>query len=363
MKNKKNIIISLFLFCLTFLFITCINTKTYAAVLEDHSIVIEAPTFIINADEPLTFDAISSEITAVDPSEGDITDKLVFSENSYSLREDGKCTPGLYSFVATVSDSSSNITSQRFDIYAIDIVAPIITVPNNYQLNPSTAITIETLKSLISVVDSIDGTITDYTLEDVDNYFSNTSTSGFYTFIVSAIDSSGNSNIKSFEIQVLDNDDPEIHWDGTYVISVEQGAKFTKEEIIVFLESINVSRYDVSSIESSYFTEDTVGEHDLKIILNDGLTITHKLSVFSKMSSEGDDNIITPEPPTDDDIIEVVPTPNPVEYEGFFEKINEVINKYIEPEALQIFKIIGGIMGTIITIVIIYWIIKKLRNK
>ncbi len=258
------------------------------------------PTFIINADRPLSFDTMKSQIHANDETEGNLDGSIVFSESTYVLREDGKCAPGTYSFKATISDSSGNTSTKVFNILATDVIAPIIQIPDGYKITTLSNLTLDDIKALITVVDGIDGAITDFSITDDNNYLANTKAPGSFNFTITATDSSGNTSTAIFTMQVEDKDIPEITWDENYVIVITQGQALTKTEIIEFLvKSGQVEEAEVSSVECAYFAEgnDVPGVYSLTVGMNDGSTYKSNIRIVKSMSNNSNPEPEDPELP------------------------------------------------------------------
>lgn len=308
------------------------------------------PTFIINADRPLSYEEMKAQITAEDLTAGDLTSSIVFSDSTYVLREDCKCDPGTYSFKATVTDPSGNSDEQVFYIMSNDVIAPIVKIPSDYTILPGDVITEDDLKELISVVDSIDGTITDYTLEDVDGLLNSSAVIGQYNFNVTAADASGNANTASFVIAVSDEDLPEIKWESTYIINIVEGQSLTKQEIIDFLiSSGQVEAEEIATVDCAYFEgNDAPGIYQLSITYADGSINTNtKIKVVADTSEDESTEDNTDNPVVDDNTVDDTNENNDSNI------IENFLDKMIE-EPIVFYSIIGGLALIVVIGVIIY---------
>ena len=172
------------------------------------------PTFLINADSLISFDDIKAQITASDLTEGDVTDKIVFKNNTY-LPVNGKIKPGIYSFTAEVTDTSGNMASKKFNIEVRDITAPTVTT-TDVNIEYYEKITEEELKTRFTPTDNCDdmGDIIVSIIKDdyfkAQSYKTFKASCGTYETKLRYTDTSGNSIDKTFNIIVDDHIKPII---------------------------------------------------------------------------------------------------------------------------------------------------------
>ena len=166
--------------------------------------------FVTTVDSPLSFSALTSQVSAYDATEGDLTNNIVFSNNTYVLDAAGKIATGTYSFVATVSDSSGNKATKTYYVRVVDAIAPTITGTTKTQPNNSKLSTTE-LKALFTATDNYTAS-SSLTIEILsDEYSSNYAKPGTYEVTAKAIDAAGNvSTTATATITVVDKTVPTI---------------------------------------------------------------------------------------------------------------------------------------------------------
>ena len=99
----------------------------YSRTILEHPSYVEFnnPSFIIDVNNPISYEDLKAQITATDPTDGDLTNKIVFSNNTYIL-EENKIAVGKYSFDASVTDSYGNTSTKTFNVVVVDIDAPTL---------------------------------------------------------------------------------------------------------------------------------------------------------------------------------------------------------------------------------------------
>lgn len=203
-----------------------------------------------------------------------ITDNCEISNISVNLEEytSNSKKVGTYNAYLNVSDSVSNVSTSSIQIRVVDNVKPVITFnPSTLYVTTQDNITLDDVRNCIVVKDAVDGIITDFTLTDKNNYFSNKNVVGSYTFEVKASDKSGNTQTTNFYIYVSDNDDPSISVDSNLKVVLDLGQALSQDKIIEIL-SQTVTK-SILSVESEYFdAEYPHGEYKMIIRYDDGTT-------------------------------------------------------------------------------------------
>lgn len=227
-----------------------------------------------------------------------ITDNCEISNISVNLEEytSNSKKVGTYNAYLNVSDSVSNVSTSSIQIRVVDNVKPVITFnPSTLYVTTQDNITLDDVRNCIVVKDAVDGIITDFTLTDKNNYFSNKNVVGSYTFEVKASDKSGNTQTTNFYIYVSDNDDPSISVDSNLKVVLDLGQALSQDKIIEIL-SQTVTK-SILSVESEYFdAEYPHGEYKMIIRYDDGTTDEGVLSlsgtddVFSDSKEKEENN-------------------------------------------------------------------------
>ncbi len=170
---------------------------------------ISAGDIVVNVDNPLTLDQIKSCFKANDPTEGDLTDKIQFSDITYKLDTNGKIAVGEYSITASVSDTSGNSASVTKKIHVVDITSPIVAGTNFSTGNITKLTDAEILKHLTYSDNYYSKDNISITLS-YDDYKNNYTKPGDYEVRVTATDSSGNVGTTTLTITVTDTTKPVI---------------------------------------------------------------------------------------------------------------------------------------------------------
>lgn len=217
--------------------------------------VISGPTALTsNMSSPLTEAAIRSKLSVSDNCDTNITIDLVEDKFTGHSQESG-------SFTVTYKavDDSGNVSGiHTVTVTTKDDIAPTITGTSHYNVSSIGAITLDYMKSQLTITDNIDSAdkITFVVMEN--NYIDNSTFVGDHTVIVYALDSLGNKS-ENFVITVTvyDNIAP-VFWTNEDFFSVDDSLKLTHDDIVAILiaqsktiESTNVAAYSVIKDEYS----------------------------------------------------------------------------------------------------------------
>lgn len=239
----------------------------------------------VSYNAPLTSAQINQLFTFSD-NYGTPTFEIV--TNNYTANS-GKL--GTYSVTARVTDLAGNTATATAKITVEDKLAPVITAPASIDVATSKLLTLEEIRSKITVTDGYDGAITNYTVEDKDGYYSNSRVVGSYDFIITAKDSSGNVSTFTITVNTLDDVAPDFWVYSDYVITITKGEALTKAQIISFLSQIGeIDAANVLSVEFDSNALDTEGMHDVNVLMKDGTTYKAKLSVAAADVEEPKDD-------------------------------------------------------------------------
>ena len=170
---------------------------------------IESGDIVVNVDNPLTIEQIKSCFSANDPTEGDLTKQIKFSDITYVLDSNGKIAVGQYSITASVSDSSGNSSSVTKKIHVVDITAPIV-AGTNFSTGNVTKLTDADIIKHLTYSDNY------YSKDDItisleySDYIANYKKPGKYDINVAAKDKSGNIGTTVLTVTVTDTTKPSI---------------------------------------------------------------------------------------------------------------------------------------------------------
>lgn len=199
-------------------------------------------TYYANVDNPVTVEYLQSLLTAIDETDGDITDKIIIVKDTYSSN---KNKIGEYEIVFSVSDSAGNTSTFTLIVYVQDKTAPIINGPDYLNYSYTNLVDIEEIKNNFSVTDNVDENVE--LLVESDHYTANANVPGTYEIVFSAIDSLGNKSAKKVEIRVIDDVEPIINGPdkiekslSSYVSIQEILANYTAEDDIDGILELNI---------------------------------------------------------------------------------------------------------------------------
>lgn len=170
---------------------------------------ISAGDIVVNVDNPLTLDQIKSCFKATDPTEGDLTEKIQFSDITYKLDSNGKIAVGKYSITATVADSSGNSAIVTKTIHVVDVVAPKVS-GKALTTGNSTMLTDADLLKQLTYSDNYYNKANLNVEFEYDDYKANYKKLGNYTITAYVTDPSGNIGQTTFVVTVKDTTNPVI---------------------------------------------------------------------------------------------------------------------------------------------------------
>ena len=168
-----------------------------------------------NVDNPITIEEIKNYLKVVDEVDGDLTDKIVVENDSYS---ENSRKIGTYPITFSATDKSGNKASITIHVKVVDITYPTLLGPDSIDSNISNPKSIEEIISEFSASDNYDGNITNQITITKNNYESaEKNKPGSYEIILSAKDSSNNVTYKSVFINLIDDIKPLINGPAEYV--------------------------------------------------------------------------------------------------------------------------------------------------
>lgn len=165
--------------------------------------------YYVDIDNPLTFEQIKASVKAIDETDGDISDEIVYTHTYPSDLSQLEVKEYLVRGVST--DSSDNTTEFVFTISVYDETKPSI---NNlvYQVdNTSSKLTTDDIIEKANITDNYyskdDLIISCIDMNDYDVHYQ---CGGNYSFKITATDPSGNVNEDTFVLTVLDKTAPQF---------------------------------------------------------------------------------------------------------------------------------------------------------
>lgn len=173
------------------------------AVIDTTAPSIVGENIYINVDNPLTFEQIKSRFTATDETDGDITSRLSFTDNTYILTN-GKINCGTYSFKVSVSDNAGNTTTKLYYAHVVDYTDPTIT-GKTINVSYKKLLTEAEKKALFTYSDNYTPTNNIIFKWVEDNYTSTYQELGAHTLTAKVLDQQGNEASATSTINVIDD--------------------------------------------------------------------------------------------------------------------------------------------------------------
>lgn len=160
-------------------------------------------TYVTNQLTPLLVSDITNALTVEDNNDGDITSEIELYTDGYTGNED---TPGEYEIVYFVEDSAGNLVFYTVDVIVeyIDDEAPVFGGVLYYTIKNTESISLETIKSNITVSDNIDTNLKDKVEVIYEDLTMNMGKIGKYTVRLQVQDTIGNRTTVDVVVQIID---------------------------------------------------------------------------------------------------------------------------------------------------------------
>lgn len=198
----------------------------------------------INYDNLLTTETISSYITAQTPSGLSLSKQLSYDTYSQSDR-----LPGSYEMIYEATHN--NITKQYIlSVLVEDLTAPTLSLSEPIRIPLSDKVDVNTLTSYISVSDNVD-TLSHEDLAITHDTYTSATTVGTYQITVDVSDSSLNYVSQTFEIELYDDQGPNISGSSQIYLYVGD-TPLTHEQILNYYVITDDVSVNVSSIRISH---------------------------------------------------------------------------------------------------------------
>lgn len=233
----------------------------------------------------LTEADITSQFSASDNYDGDISDQIGITDDNYTANAG---VVGDYDVKLCVSDSNNNLATKTITVHVVDQQAPLLSGPTEITTGYNQVLDVLGIKNEMTVSDNYDSlTLSDIALKE-DTYTSNESMLGIYTVIFEAVDSSGNMTVHEIAVEVADLIGPEIYVDDamiqTYVDRVLTLEDFA--DILLSAGELEAGMaYDINIAYDSYTDHATTpGTYHLHLdfVDEDETVITKKLEIIVK---------------------------------------------------------------------------------
>lgn len=234
--------------------------------------------FIVDCENPLTFEQILSSIRVTDETEGNIPNVQVI-DSTYEETQ-GYKTPGEYSFTLMARDTYGNTTVQECVVDVVDITPPaiqgkdertsyVLYLDENYFLKRFTAED----PSGISYIKIVENTYAGHNHEP-----------GIYTVTAEAADTYGNTARASIRVEIVDDRSPVITIDRSPIISTKDN--YILDDFKQFLHVYDeidgiITEYKVTDLDDYLNHKAVYGEYRFLVEAEDssGNSIRKEFSV------------------------------------------------------------------------------------
>lgn len=164
-------------------------------------------TVISYVDSPITVTEIQNALTAYDEVDGDVSNNITLVDDQYT---EFKSVLGSYIVTFEVSDLSGNKTQLQVNVEVVDVLKPVFSNLGPIEAVYPNIFSTEDVLNLLSASDNYDGDISGQIVLVNDNYSDYANVVGSYDMVFSVTDSSGNTQIYTQTINVVDEEGPII---------------------------------------------------------------------------------------------------------------------------------------------------------
>lgn len=155
--------------------------------------------YITNVNDPISKEKILSGIKAYDDNDGDITNSIIVTSDTYTPN---KTKVGNWEIVLSVTDSCDNTTTFTINVSVVDTEKPKITGKTTFTVKTNDNYSVSHFFKEIAVIDNYDGDISENIQIVNDGYTKNKNNVGTYTVTCYVEDTSDNRLDFSFTIAV-----------------------------------------------------------------------------------------------------------------------------------------------------------------
>lgn len=199
--------------------------------------------FVTNVDQPKTVAYFQSYLTAIDETDGNITNKIYIDTDNYTTN---KNIVGRHKIIFGVSDLAGNVSTLEVFVNVVDITKPTITGnTSKATISYTQTWNISSFKSTLVATDNYDTLTNADIVIKSDNYTSNKTNLGTHTVIFEVSDESGNKGTFTKQIEVIDDVAPV--WSGPSSLTKPATTVLTVSNIISQLTATDAKEGNVSN--------------------------------------------------------------------------------------------------------------------
>lgn len=214
--------------------------------------------YYTNVESPISVETIKSKLTAVDETDGDVTDSIVIAEDNYTGHESEL---GAHMVKFEASDSAGNKSYLTVTIWVKDVTSPTITGPDTLTYSYDDVISEDAFLLNFTASDNCDTSLT-MTTSYPTNIFDKANELGTYTVNIRCSDSSGNETVKTVSVIIEDTKAPVI--EGPTTITKRNSVILTTSDILAQYSANDAydGACDVYIIEDNYTGNgDKIGQY------------------------------------------------------------------------------------------------------
>lgn len=223
--------------------------------------------YITNVNNPISLSSILSGVKAYDDNDGDLTDSIVVTSDTYSSN---RYKVGVWKIVLSVSDSSKNTTTFTIKVNVVDTEKPKITGTTSFKTKTTDDYDVSHFFSEIGVVDNYDGNMSDDIVVVDDGYTKNKNKAGTYTVTCYVEDSSDNRLDFSFTVTVEYVDKKAPVFSGKFTYEINKTDVLSTSTILANVSATDDLDGDVTkniTIKSDYYSNAPSRVGTWKIVL------------------------------------------------------------------------------------------------
>ncbi|MDD4388219.1 MAG: hypothetical protein PHV87_03280 [Bacilli bacterium] len=241
----------------------------------------EEAYYYTSYSDNISVEELKKSLYAFDDVDGDVTDRIIISEDDYTVNSG---IIGTYPVGFSVSDTSGNVAAFIINIAVRDWDVPIISGPDVLETEPNQILTEEYLLSKLSAYDDYDGLLTSDIEVTSNGYLENHNNKGIYQVEFQVNDSSGNIGVHTINIDVKDRTAPVIS--GPAVITKPNNTMMSLSQIVLQYraeDNIDGNITDMIEVTADNYSlhPNRVGTHTITLSVSDyeGNTTTLTVSV------------------------------------------------------------------------------------
>lgn len=244
-------------------------------------------SYSTNQYTPLSLSDIKSALSAEDNYDGNLTTYITVKSDAYTSNA---TTPGTYSIIFTVSDTSNNSCDYPVTIIVsyVDNIAPVFSGTFRYEIANNQRLTLQDILENIVVEDNDDGIITSRVTVEYDYYSHAPTRVGTFKIGLIVSDNRMNTARKEIIVVVMDETSP-IFMIDTQIINIDiSNNNMEISDFVQFLERTQTIKQNLnySVIEDEYSeNKNTPGTY--KVLLDvEGEELELQVNVFENLVQE-----------------------------------------------------------------------------